>query len=246
MKRYAGVDLAWQSDKNPSAVAIGFITNESERKVLRLTQLYPRLHGVDQVLLALTEQPLQGVAIDAPLIIKNPIGMRSAERALSRVYAAKSAGCHPSNLRLYPNPQSVQLAEHLRAQGFKHLAAPDQRFMIECYPHPSLIEIFHLPERHRYKKGPVDARRKGQAELGELLRALSSHAYLKLELNDHGTKITEASYIEHLKGAALKSNEDALDAIVCLYIAALYALGTKSTTFGDLEQGYVWVPQPEC
>jgi predicted RNase H-like nuclease len=45
-----------------------------------------------------------------------------------------------------------------------------------------------------------------------------------------------------LKGQALKTNEDALDAIVCLYIAGLYAINHRGKTFGDLDLGYIWVP----
>ncbi len=242
----AGVDLAWQSAKNPSAAALGLVLSGSgsSAATLKLTQIHPRLFGIDQVLAVLSEPLLHGVAIDAPLIINNTIGMRSAERELSRAYGSRKAGCHPSNLSLYPNPQSAELARRFTQQGFAHLAAPGLRFQIECYPHPALIEIFNLPERHRYKKGLAADRRTGQAELGELLASLSSHPRLKLALNDHAAQITQASYIESLRGAALKSNEDALDAIVCLYIAALYAEGSKSTTFGNVEHGYIWIPRP--
>lgn len=196
------------------------------------------------MLQTLSDEPLHDIAIDAPLIINNLSGARRAERELSRVYGSRKAGCHPSNLSLYLKPHSAQLACQLSIQGFEHLVAPGRRFQIECYPHPSLIEIFNLPECHRYKKGRLADRRAGQAELGKLITSLRGHAHLKLKLNDYSAQITQAKYIESLRGAALKSNEDALDAIVCLYIAGLYALGSKSTTFGDLKQGYIWIPVP--
>jgi predicted RNase H-like nuclease len=50
-----------------------------------------------------------------------------------------------------------------------------------------------------------------------------------------------------LRGAALKSNEDALDAIVCAYIAYYYWFwgSTGTHLFGDLESGYIIVPTLE-
>jgi len=52
--------------------------------------------------------------------------------------------------------------------------------------------------------------------------------------------------IQSLRGAALKHNEDVLDAIVCLYIAALYQAGNSERVFGCTEQGYIYVPQGAC
>ncbi|CAI4164027.1 hypothetical protein ALT1644_30015 [Alteromonas macleodii] len=42
-----------------------------------------------------------------------------------------------------------------------------------------------------------------------------------------------ATYNESLKVISLKSNEDALDAIVCLYIAGLYSIKANGTVYGD-------------
>ena len=53
----------------------------------------------------------------------------------------------------------------------------------------------------------------------------------------------DSKHIRELQGARLKSNEDALDAIVCLFIAGLYAIGQPMTIFGDFESGYIVVPQ---
>ncbi len=49
-----------------------------------------------------------------------------------------------------------------------------------------------------------------------------------------------------MSGQALKSNEDALDAIICLYIAGLYAIGFQGQVFGDKSSGYIWVPGDVC
>ncbi|SMG65075.1 conserved hypothetical protein, partial [methanotrophic bacterial endosymbiont of Bathymodiolus sp.] len=65
---------------------------------------------------------------------------------------------------------------------------------------------------------------------------------LKLVITDPVSQVLNESKIQPLKGQALKTNEDALDAIVCLYIAGLHAINHRGKTFGDLDLGYIWVP----
>ncbi|RLA31128.1 MAG: DUF429 domain-containing protein, partial [Gammaproteobacteria bacterium] len=48
--------------------------------------------------------------------------------------------------------------------------------------------------------------------------------------------------ISTLQPSALKHNEDGLDAIICLYIAAVYSTGSNYQCFGDSETGYIIVP----
>ena len=47
---------------------------------------------------------------------------------------------------------------------------------------------------------------------------------------------------------SLKENEDALDSIICAYIAALFKLNVQSQTFGDKNKrdGYIHAPQIRC
>jgi predicted RNase H-like nuclease len=42
----AGIDLAWQSNKNPTAIACGEITHN----VLSLTTIHPAVYGIESVL----------------------------------------------------------------------------------------------------------------------------------------------------------------------------------------------------
>jgi len=73
----AGVDLAWQSEQNPSAIAYGNLAG----RVLSVSRIDPAVYGIDSVLDILnTISRLQGVAIDAPLIINNASGMRICEK----------------------------------------------------------------------------------------------------------------------------------------------------------------------
>jgi len=97
--------------------------------------------------------------------------------------------------------------------------------MLEVYPHTALLELFRLPSIVRYKKGNVAERRSGQRVLQRRLWELSRFAP-PLECTP---KLSEflSTDTNSLRGAALKSNEDALDAIVCAYTAYYYWFGVR-------------------
>lgn len=151
----------------PPAIAIGCI----KHKQLVLESLEPALYKLPRIVKHLTKQgDLQGIAIDAPLIIKNASGQRECEKALSRDYGGRKASCHTSNKRLNPEALSVELSSILQSQGFHHLVTSE--WQIECSPHPAIIECFGLPERLAYKKGSVADRKAGQIELANLILSL--------------------------------------------------------------------------
>ena len=236
----AGVDLAWQGHRNPTAIAVGRIANGA----VAVTGVVENLHGFDAVASALDSvDGLHGVAVDGPLIIRNPSGQRPCERGIAVAYGGRKASCHACNLTLFPASNGVLLGDHLHAAGFSHMATPGQKWQLECYPHPALIEIFQLPERLLYKKGQVADKRQGQAELAGLLLSLAQSQRMALTISSSFLPYLDTQRIHSLRGAALKHNEDVLDAIVCLYIAALYQAGNSERVFGCTEHGYIFVPQ---
>ena len=130
----AGVDLAWQSEKNPSAISCGNL----EERVLTVSKIESAVWGIDSIFERLKDvKGLLGVSIDAPLIIKNESGQRICEKDISRVYGSRYAGAYPSNTKLYPNAKGVYLSKRLLEAGFNHLKG--KRWQIECYPHPAII-----------------------------------------------------------------------------------------------------------
>jgi predicted RNase H-like nuclease len=237
----AGVDLAWQSEKNPSAIAQGFLDGNT----LNLVFVDHAVYGIESVIDTLNNiADLRGIAIDAPLIIKNNSGHRAAEKQIGTVYGSRGASCHACNTRLYPDASSVYLAQQLQAKGFAQLSGEHWQF--ECYPHASIIEIFGLAKRLQYKKGLVGERRSGQARLAAMLKTLVFSDKLSLRITDEAKNFFDEARIMSLAGRALKSNENALDAIVCLYVAGLNALGCNGRVFGDTETGCVWIPAGMC
>lgn len=236
----AGIDLAWQSNKNPTALAIGSLKDRE----LKLTAIAKDLFGIDPIVTYLNNLPdLSGIAIDGPLIIRNSSGQRKCETLIGQEYGSRHASCHTSNLTLFPKADSVQLSRTLALQGFQHLGSASGRWQLECYPHPALIELFNLKVRHQYKKGPVNAKRRGQCELAMFLLSLAESPVLRLSVPEMLSQPLRDSHIDGLSGAALKQNEDILDAMLCLYVAGMYAIGTNEKVFGDAVDGYIYVPR---
>jgi predicted RNase H-like nuclease len=241
----AGIDLAWNTARNGSAIACGTLTTDQR---LRVERVHAGVIGEDAVLeCVLGSGTVDGVGIDGSLIINNESGHRACERALSLEYARRHAGCHASNLTLYPDASSVRLAKALHARGYRHLAVPsEKKFLIECYPHPALIEMFGLSRRLAYKKGTKAQRLAGQSELARLLRTLERSSVLALDVSDDIDCCMNTAAIGELSGRAIKHNEDALDAIVCLYVCGLYAISAPHRKFGTVEDGYIVVPTVRC
>ena len=232
--RLVGIDLAWHGVK-PSGVALGRLYDQT----LYVDQLLSEVLSNDELCSIVREYNALGVAIDAPLIINNQNGMRECERQIGMLYGAKGASCHTANLSLFPNATSVQLSELLQKHHYEHIVGT--RWQIEVYPHPAIIELFNLDYRLAYKKGSVAERKAGQLILASYLQSMGDRLPFTLALGD-GLQIalTEAD-INKLKGEQLKHNEDRLDSIVCLVIAALHFLN-KTQVVGAEQDGYIVLP----
>jgi predicted RNase H-like nuclease len=236
--RIVGVDLAWSTEKNGSGLAFGDLDPDG----LTVSEVIGGVVGLNQVQsLILENGPLRGVAIDAPLIIENETGARPCELALSNAYGSRWAGCHASNQTRYPNAPSVRLSRWLASNGFRHLGQ-ENRWQIEVYPHPALIEIFGLEKRLAYKKGTLAQRRAGQVRLTGLLTSLATDRKLPMKISGAIADRFTADYVRALPAGCLKTNEDMLDAVVCCYIGARFALGMTHRIFGTTSTGYIVVP----
>lgn len=242
--KIAGIDLAWRSDKNTTAVAIGAQRGE----VFRLEAVHEAIAGLDAIVELIEHAgEVQGVAIDAPLIVGNRSGHRICDRELSKAYGGRKVSCHACNLRLYPDPAGCGLSRRLQERGYGHLVPPGKgRWQLECYPHPALIEMFGLPERLGYKKGNVDEKKRGQAALATLIKSLQGSRTLRVEIGNQVGHFLYQRKIFANRGVKIKENEDALDAILCAYIGALYASSVFGQTFGSVDVGYIYVPRQKC
>ncbi|MBM4273718.1 MAG: DUF429 domain-containing protein [Deltaproteobacteria bacterium] len=242
MTSLLGIDLAWKGCNNTTAASIAAIN----RNTIHIEEVHSSITNWSNIINIINKiQLIMGIAIDAPLIVINLSGQRSCEIELSRKYGARGASCHATNLTLYPNPDSVNLSQELMKYDFEHLNR-NGKFQIECYLHPALIEIFALPERLQYKKGKINVRRLGQCKLSELIRSLERSSVLRLTLSKETQQLLNQEYILSLRGQALKQNEDALDSIICAYIAGLFYVGSDFNVFGSISDGYIFVPKVKC
>lgn len=245
---FVGVDMAWQADRNPSGVAV----LEGDTSGARLRALFVSVRPLADVL-RVVEEAATGpavVAVDAPLVIPNLKGARRCERELGRLYAARHAACHPSNLTLYPDAAGVRLASHLSESGFRHgapLPEPQHggRVMMEVYTHAALVALLSLPRIIRYKKGTVAERAQGLRELQRSIAALAmvEASLIRTPLLDDVLAADPAL----LRGSRRKGLEDSLDAVVCAYTGyhAWRWGDARSEVFGNVAEGYIVNPKNE-
>ena len=232
--RYFGIDLAW-SDRNRTGVCAldedGVVVDE-------------RLLESDAEILEWVVARLDGpavVAVDAPLLVPNTTGRRPCEAQCAMAYAAKKAGPHPANRTLLADESGTirgeRLAAALREFGFADPWTASNRTLLEVYPHPTLIEVFGLPERLLYKAKPglgVAGRRTGLRRLSGLLAGLQAA--------DPPLTAPRVRVSDEKRGAALKAIEDRLDARVCAWVASLWAHDqTRVRLFGDRATGHIAV-----
>lgn len=251
-----GVDLAW-SRRNPSGLAL--IELAQGRARLRAASSGPR--SDDEVLRLVgawaADRPCL-VAVDAPLVVPNAAGARPADRLATALFGRFGAGAYPANraqlLALPPGPEGPDvrpetIARRLeRELGIRTTAAPPRpggRQAIEVYPHPAAVVLFGLDRALPYKARP----QRSLADRRAALAALRAHLL--------GLAAPRAPAWPPLDCAAalpgpppepsrraLKAWEDALDAVLCAYVAACYAhAGTRAcAVLGDDRAGHIVVP----
>lgn len=257
-----GVDAAWTS-KNPSGVALAVESPEGWRllAVASSYQDFISLAGLNlkrpdrylpsaQDLLA-SARALSGtdvslVAIDMPLSLKPIEGRRASDDAVSRQYSSRWCGTHtPSAIR--PGPISDTLRGEFDGCGYPlqttELSIPG---VIEVYPHPALLELSKASHRLPYKAGktgtywpeitPLDRRVQLYQQWSNIV------ALLDVELS--GVAAALPGLPMNARGADVKAYEDALDAVVCAWVA-ICALQGRASPFGDKDSA-IWIPTPSA
>lgn len=245
--KFLGIDLGWQS--GPS----GLCCLALQDKVLSLQHL-DRCASLEEVLAWVDDCTPEFVpamvAVDAPTIITNETGMRSPDRLAHKYFGKYHAGCYPANLGRPFAARLVQFGQDLESRGFVHAPTIEAqqlgRYQIEVFPHPSMIQLFNLPQILKYKKGRL-------AERAEVLERLRDYILTVLPKHDPSLVIKDLPTIPKT-GKALKAVEDQLDSIICAYVAAhwWYWGHQRNWIMGDadieqpnpLKTGYIVVPSP--
>ena len=236
--RFLGIDLGWKSG------ASGLCCLEWQGGELSLLSLERRLEIVDilsWVRYWTDEQIPALVAVDAPTLIPNQTGTRLPDRLTHKYFGKYHAGCYPANLQRPFAQRTVDFGLSLEELGFSHApimeAQKYNRYQIEVFPHPALVNLFNLDRILKYKKGRLSDRYLELAKLRNyILTVLPS---LEPQL-----KLVNLPEIPH-QGKAMKEVEDMLDSLICAYVGAYwwYWGEERNLVLGDGATGYIVIPQ---
>ncbi|WP_088284303.1 DUF429 domain-containing protein [Kineosporia sp. A_224] len=235
-----GVDLAWGTTAWTGLAALDESGNLLDARQVRTD---------DEILDWLRPWTAQAalVAIDAPIVVRNPSGARPCERLISRHFGRFNASCHSANTA---NPS---FAHGTRAERLTTMLALEvdpastaPRRAVEVYPHPAIVSLFHLPSVITYKDKPGRDLEHLRAELGRLLGLLESLATAPAPLfvaHSPAWHSIRAAVASASTKSQLRAVEDSVDAVVCAYIARYSRHHPEGVrVFGDLASGYILTP----
>jgi predicted RNase H-like nuclease len=244
--KFVGIDFGWKSQ--PSGLCcLELIAGQLQLLNLdRQEAIADILTWIDQTVQA---EEAAIIAVDAPTLIPNSTGSRLPDKLSHKYFGKYHAGCYPANQNLPFAERTINLGLELEARGFAHAATiepqkPD-RYQIEVFPHPAIVNLFKLERILKYKKGRISDRRleliKLQNYILDILPTLSP------PLRSLRLCGSFPSEIPHT-GAALKETEDKLDSLICAYVAAYwwYWGEERNLVLGDLTTGYIVIPQITC
>jgi predicted RNase H-like nuclease len=235
---FVGLDLAWGAVKRSGIAAL----DASDR----LTYVGDAV--TDDDILDAVAPYVEGqgvVAVDAPLVVTNPTGMRPAEIDISRVFGPFHAGAFPAALDKFPNPRGARLVKALGLDVDPRSTGP--RRAIEVFPHPATVALFRLGRTFKYKakKGrTLESRRSEFLKFMVAIEGLATSSVpMHVAVNDDWNRLRQA--VEQAQRPVdLDRAEDPVDAVMCAYIA-LYAERRPdgTTIYGDFPaNGYILTP----
>jgi predicted RNase H-like nuclease len=202
------------------------------------------LLGASQVLAG---APVDLVALDMPIANAPFSCRRVADNAISTVFGGRGCSAHsPSAVR--PGEIGANLTRQLHDAGYRLVtnsdSAPPVRGFIEVYPHPALLTLMNATYRVPYKVQksrrfwPQQSGRERIVSLLDEFRRID--AALRRHIDGIPQFLPAAEAVPSL--SALKRYEDALDALVCGWVAVEFLRG-HARAYGD-GTAAIWVPEP--
>jgi len=239
MTRFLGVDLAWAEGTlgAPGGRPVketGLACLDETGRVISAGWA----RGIDEVVdwVQSLAEPGAVLAIDAPLVVNNPTGMRVCEKETGSRYGRWHVAANASNQAL-PWLGGVTLRRRLEHLGWSYtdgltpVAATASTFF-ECYPYTTLVgaeEFGYTDKRPRYKRMgtglPISERRVARAlvcdDLIERMWRLES-ADPPLDLGSHPATDSLVTDPTPLLDTAYKHREDLIDAVLSAWTASLW------------------------
>lgn len=189
---------------------------------------------------------IRAIAVDMP-IARRPFNSRRpaddlASRALSRFGCAVHS---PTPER--PGDLSRLVSEEFSRRGFEVCTAENatrvEYPLLEVYPHPAAMALLDEDYRVPYKVGKTKTYWPEATIEERVERILDVWERLIVALADRIDRIDIAvpRYRPDLRLAHLKRFEDALDALICGWVATQYLAG-NCVPYGD-DEAAIWVPR---
>ncbi|MEA5549727.1 DUF429 domain-containing protein [Anabaena cylindrica UHCC 0172] len=241
--KFVGIDFGWKSQ--PSGLCCLELI-DGQLQLLNLDHqdaIADILTWIDKTVQA-DEAAI--IAVDAPTLIPNSTGSRLPDKLSHKYFGKYHAGCYPANQNLPFAERTINLGLELETRGFAHAPTIEpqkpNRYQIEVFPHPAIVNLFNLERILKYKKGRISDRRSELIKLyNYILNILPS---LSPPLRLCGSFPSEIP----TTGKELKAIEDQLDSLICAYVAAYwwYWGEKRNLVLGDLNTGYIVIPQRIC
>lgn len=227
---FAGIDLGWKTnpplkdgtgvcilDENGDVVLLETVTSDEE-----IISLLDRGNDI-------------WAGVDAPLIVKNAIGLRRCERMLFDL----GIRVLPANMnymkKKFGGCRGAVLSSALMEMGYRFpTCGSSQRVLFEVYPYGT-IHIINGGSVPRYKRGPREERKEAIIEVIDIL------------LRWVPVRIPSRFLEEVWEAGLLKSVTDMLDAVIsaaCVYAHYLYA-GKRTRVIGSRNEGFILLPEVE-
>ncbi|MGY4857575.1 DUF429 domain-containing protein [Cryobacterium sp. AP23] len=235
MTRFLGVDLAWaEGTAAKPANESGLACIDETGRVISAGWA----RGIDEVVdwVQSLVEPGSVLAVDAPLVVNNPTGMRICERETGSRYGRWHVSANASN-RALPRLGGVTLRRRLEDLGWAYTDGLDPvdsatPSVFECYPYTTLVgaaEFGYDDKRPRYKRMnpalPLIERRAARAvvcdDLIERIWRLNK-ASPPLDLTSHEASDRLVTEPSPLTDTAYKHREDLIDALLCAWTASLW------------------------
>jgi len=268
MTRFLGVDLAWaEGSAQKPANESGLACIDDTGRVIAAGWARG-IHEVVNWIQSMLE-PGAVLAVDAPLVVNNPTGMRECERETGSRYGRWHVSANASNQAL-PRLGGVTLRHRLEERGWTYtdglgpVPAGEPSFF-ECYPYTTLVgaaEFGYDDKRPRYKRMgralPILERRAARAEVcDDLIERMwrLGTAAPPLDLSSHEVSDRLVTVPTPLADTEYKHREDLIDALLSAWTASLWhrhgtarsqVLGASDPLVVDGRRGTIIAPaRPE-
>ncbi len=188
------------------------------------------------------------VAVDMPIATVSFSARRAADNAISVAFGARGCSAHSPNAQR-PGALGVELTDQLCKAGYDLVTTSKRsdvsRKFIEVYPHPALLMLLRASYRVPYKVAKSSRYWPGMEVRERIVRLLnqftSIHDALREEIEGVALELPNPNTVRSL--SSLKRYEDALDALVCGWVATQFLRG-RAVAYGDTTAA-VWVPRPD-